>query len=336
MLDALEDRIMRMASIPGVIGIILAIATSTSVPAAGPEWPKSLTLATASPGGVYYLYGGALTQLLTEKLGIDVNHLPTQGPVHNVKLVESGGAQLGMVTMGIALQGWKGTGDWTGGQQFRRMRAIFPMYDTPFQVVVLSRSGISSIEQLDKKRIGVGPRAGTAGTYVPAIMKVLGISPQIDNGSFANMAKALFAGRVDAIVTLTAAPLPAIQEAESKEPIAFIRLSPEQIESVRKAMPELNNSTLSARTYPSQDKDYTTFGVYNFMVGLDDLPDDLVYQAVKVVFENQSRLLKAHPVASETVPQNVVKNTFLPLHPGAVRYYREIGFSIPDSLVPTN
>ena len=152
------------------------------------------------------------------------------------------------------------------------MRAIFPMYDTPFHAVVLSRSGISSIEQLDKKRIGVGPRAGTGDTYVPAIMKVLGIDPQISNGSFANMAKELFAGDVDAIVTLTGAPLPAIQEAGSREPITFIRLSPEQIESVRKAIPELNSSTISARTYPSLDKDYTTFGVYNFIVGRDDLP----------------------------------------------------------------
>jgi uncharacterized protein len=76
--------------------------------------------------------------------------------------------------------------------------------------------------------------------------------------------------------------------------------------------------------------------VYNFAVGRADLPDDLVYQLVKATFENQPRLVKAHSAASETLPQNVVKNTFLPFHPGAVRYYREIGMSIPDSLVPMN
>lgn len=84
---------------------LLAIATSTSVPAVGPDWPKSLTLATASPGGVYYVYGEELAHILTEKLGVAVNPLPTQGPVHNVKLVETGGAQLGMITMGVGLQG---------------------------------------------------------------------------------------------------------------------------------------------------------------------------------------------------------------------------------------
>lgn len=84
------------------------------------------------------------------------------------------------------------------------------------------------------------------------------------------------------------------------------------------------------------DKDYATVGVYNFAIARADVPDDLIYQVVKAVHENQPRLVKAHSTAKETVPQNVVKNTFLPFHPGAIRYYREIGIKIPDMLVPTN
>src|ERR1700680_2701421 len=130
---------MRVGSLVTVLGTMLAIGASTSAPAASPDWPKSLTLGTASPGGVYYIYGEELAQILTEKLGIAVNPLPTQGTVHNVKLVDSGGMQLGLITRGVALQGWNGTGDWTGGKQFRNMRALFPMYDTPFQAVALQR-----------------------------------------------------------------------------------------------------------------------------------------------------------------------------------------------------
>jgi TRAP-type uncharacterized transport system substrate-binding protein len=76
--------------------------------------------------------------------------------------------------------------------------------------------------------------------------------------------------------------------------------------------------------------------VPNFVIGRADLPDDLVHQLVKASFENQPRLVKATLAASDTLPQNVVKNTFLPFHPGAVRYYREIGISIPETLAPTN
>jgi uncharacterized protein len=315
------------------VACLLAIGASTSIRAAGPDWPKSLTLGTASPGGVYFVYGEELAKILTEKLGIHVNPFPTQGPVHNVKLIESGGAQIGLITMGVGLQGWIGTGDWSGGTRFRSMRALFPMYDTTFQFVALRRSGISTIAMMDKLDIGAGPRAGTSGTYVPAILKALGISDQIGYGSWVDTFKDLVAGRYNAIVVTGGAPFPAAKELEAKEPLTFISLSPKESDAIRKAMPELSPSTIAAGTYSSLDKDYSTVGVYNFAIGRADLPDDLVYQLVKAVFDNRPRLVKASSSANETLPQNVTKDTFLPLHPGAVRYYREIGIKIPSGPV---
>jgi TRAP transporter TAXI family solute receptor len=326
---------MRVGSLVTVIGTLLAIGASTSVPAASPDWPKSLTLGTASPGGVYYIYGEELAQILTEKLGIAVNPLPTQGTVHNVKLVDSGGMQLGLITMGVGLQGWNGTGDWTGGKQFRNMRALFPMYDTPFQAVALQRSGIATLAQLDNKRVGGGPRGGTSGTYIPAIVKVLGISAEINHGSWNAMITELLAGHLDAFLAVIGAPMPAVEKAEA-QPFTFVDLSPEQIEAIRKAMPEFSPSKITAGTYRFLERDHITVGVYNFAIGRADLPDDLVYQLVKAAFENQPRLVKAHPAARDTLPQNAVKNSFLPFHPGAARYYREIGITIPETLAPTN
>jgi len=327
---------MRMRSLLGVIGALLAIGISTSVPAASPEWPKSLTLVTSSPGGPFYIYGEALANILTEKLDVSVNPFPTQGSVHNTKLLDSGGAQLGFIAMGVGLQGWNGTGDWTNGKRFRTMRALFPMFDSPLQAVLLRRSGVSALAQLDNKRIGIGPKANALETYIRPILKVLGISAEISNGSHALMASELLAGRLDAYVTLQGAPVPSIEEAAAKEPLTFIGFSSEQMEAIRKAMPEFSPSNIAAGTYRFLDKDYSTIGMFNFAVGRADLPDDLVYQLVKAVFENQPRLVKANPAASETLPQNVMKNTFLPFHPGAVRYYREIGISIPEPLVSTN
>ncbi len=327
---------MRIGPLFGVIATLVAIGTPTSAPAADPNWPKSLTLVTASPGGVYYIYGDELAKILTEKLGIPVNPLPTQGTLHNVKLVESGTAQIGMITMGVGLEGWNGSADWTKGQKFRQMRALFPMYDTPFQPAVLRRSGITTFAQLDKKRIGIGPRAGTSGTYIPEILKVLGISAEIVNGPHELMGTELLAGRLDAYVSMLGAPTPTLAKVEASEPIRFLSLSAEQVEALRKAMPEMSIAKVRVGTYRSLDKDYVTLGVYNFAIGRADLPDDLVYQLVKAVFENQPRLVKIHSAARETIPQNVDKNTFMPFHPGAARYYREIGIKIPELLGPTN
>jgi TRAP transporter TAXI family solute receptor len=326
---------MRARSLIGIIGILFALASS-GVLAAEPNWPKSLTLGTASPGGVYYIYGDALAHILTEKLSVQVNPFPTQGSIHNVKLIESGGAQLGLITMSTGLEGWKGSAAWTKGQKFRKIRALFPMYDNPFQAVVLQRSGITTFAQLDKKRIGVGPRAGNGATYGPTIFKIVGISPDMAYGSYDDMGADLLAGRIDALLTLLGAPVPAIQRVDAKEPVTFLSLSPEQMEAVRKAIPDFGPAKIAAGTYRLMDKDYITVGVPNFVIGRADLPDDLVYQLVKATFENQPRLVKATPAASNTLAQNVVKNTFMPFHPGALRYYREIGIKIPELRVPTN
>ena len=104
--------------------------------------------------------------------------------------------------------------------------------------------------------------------------------------------------------------MPAIQEAEAKEPVTFLGLSPEQIEAIRKAMPEFGPSKIAAGTYLSLDKDYVTIGMFNFAIGRADLPDDLVYQLVKAVFENQPRLVESYAGGKR--------------HPPAERYERHL------------
>jgi TRAP transporter TAXI family solute receptor len=108
--------------------------------------------------------------------------------------------------------------------------------------------------------------------------------------------------------------------------------SPDQVAKVREAFPELTPSLIPAGTYPSLTTDYRSFGLYNFAIVNEALPDDLVYKIVKAVFEHHQELVEAHPAAKETIAANVDRDTFLPFHPGAVRYYREIGVDIPAAL----
>ena len=99
--------------------IVAAIGWMSEARSAEPNWPATLTIATASPGGTYYTYGEGLAKILTRVLRLPVAARPTEGPSENIRLIEEGDAQLGFVTMGVALQGWNGTGDWTGGKEFR-------------------------------------------------------------------------------------------------------------------------------------------------------------------------------------------------------------------------
>ena len=130
-----------------------------------PNWPDQIVIGTASPGGTYYVYGEGLAEILTRALDLPVVPLATEGPTQNIELLEAGKAELGFVTIGVAVQAWNSTGIWVGKKPARSMRAIFPMYDTPFQFAVLQESGIRSIAELAGKRVGVGPRGGTSAAY---------------------------------------------------------------------------------------------------------------------------------------------------------------------------
>jgi TRAP transporter TAXI family solute receptor len=319
-----------------VLAFLAVALFAPSMGAGEPGWPKSIAIGTASPGGTYYVYGQALADILGGELGIEVTAEATQGSSRNIILLETGQATLGMITMGIGWEAWNGTGEWTKGRRFRAMRAILPMYDSPFTIAVPKRLGLKSLGDLAGKRLGAGPRAGTSGTYFPEIFKAFGIPVTFIYGSLEEMASQVIGGQLDGVALATGVPVPALLEVEAKEPLEFIPFTPEQLGTLMRLMPELSASTLPRASYPSLTVDYPTVGHFNFVVAHKDLPEDLVYRAVKAVYDNHERLVRAHPAGRETVAANISRDTFLPLHPGAVRYYREIGVALPAELVTAN
>ena len=300
--------------------------------AAEPGWPRSIAIATASPGGTYYVYGQALADILGSALGIEVTAQATQGSTRNIILIETGHAALGLITMGIGWEAWNGSGAWTKGQRFRSMRAILPMYDSPFQIAVAKRLGVESFEQLAGKRIGAGPRGGTSGAYFPRIFEMLKIPAVVSYGSIEETMSQIAAGQLDGVVLATGVPIPALYKLDQEQGMEYVPFTAEQIEILRHQMPELTDSTIASGAYPSLTSDYHTVGLFNFVVANKDLPEDLVYRIVKTVFDEHAQLVKAHSAAGETIPANISRDTFLPIHPGALRYYREIGIDVPADL----
>ena len=305
------------------IAVVLMVlfGLSNASRSAEPDWPETLTIGTASPGGTYYTYGEGLARLLSRKLGLPVFARPTEGAAENIKLLESGDIQLAFVTLGIAQQGWNGTADWTGGRQFRTARALFPMYDTPFQFVVTSESPLHSIADLSGKQVGIGPTGGTGGIYTPLMFKALNIAAPFVTGSWADLAGQLTARKLDALVVVAGIPVPEVAELEKKGNARYLTLSPSQRVTVRLALPEMTASFIPAGSYPSLRRDYQTLGIYNFAVARPDLPDSLAYAIVDAVFNNHDDMMQIHPAAAETVPANFTRNTVLPFHVGAARWY---------------
>ena len=312
----------RMAVVAWTAGLVVLLA---SLPAlaqtARPSWPETLTIGTGSPGGTYHVYGAGLARLLTRELGLQVLTRPSEGPTENIKLLEAGEVQLAFVTLGVAQQGWNASADWTGGRQLRAMRAMFPMYDTPFQFLVKNDAPAQTIGDLAGRRVGIGPQGGTGGIYTPLILKALKVETTLVPGTWSELAAGLSGGQLDALIAVGGVPLPEVLDLDRRGAVRSLGLTPAQTVALRLALPELAASTIAAGTYPSLRRHYQTVGVYNFAVAHSRLPDDLVYAILEAVFAGNEELMAAHPAAAETVPANFTRNAVLPFHGGATRWF---------------
>jgi uncharacterized protein len=309
----------------------VTLVASLTVPAAAQS--KSVTIGTGSRGGTYFVYGGVIAGVLNEKLGGNVSTQVSQGPNQNIVLVDSRKVELGMVTMGVALQAWNGLGRWAPGKKYTNIRALFPMYDTPFHFVTTDKTGIKSVAELNGKTVGVGPLLGTPGTYYPLIFDALGLRVETRNGSVNDMVDQLEDGSSDAVAMAAGVPVPAFSEIAAKRPVRFFTFTDAERATLKQAFPELSEAVIPRGSYKPLTEDLKTLGIFNFFIAHKDMPEDLAYRITKAVLESNDAVVKGHPAGRQTVVENWDRNTFLPFHPGAVRYYREKGITIPAKLI---
>ena len=173
------------------------------------------------------------------------------------------------------------------------MRAVFPMYDTPFQFMTLQRSGILTVSDLTDKRVGIGPQGGTTGIYMPEFFKVLKVNPISRTGSWSELAAAMEAGTLDALAVGAGVPFPEFANLEKRNKVRYLPLAASQVVALRLALPELGASVVPAGSYPSLTRHYQTVGLYNFVVAHRTLPDDLVYSIAEAVFANHDEMSRS-------------------------------------------
>lgn len=313
----------------------MAAATLLAVPASAQDregWPTSLTIGTASQGGTYFIYGTGLAGLITESLGVNASGEVTGGPVQNATLVETGDHQIGLVTMGPAYEAWVGESELAPGVEHKSLRALFPMYQTPFQAVALKSSGIESLADLQGKRVSVGPAGGTAATYWPRFFEINGITADISYSGANDAVSQVKDGLIDAFAFAAGVPIAAFAQIAAENPVNIFAFTGDEAAKILEARPELSAFDIPGGLYEGYPDQQGTVSLWNFAVAHQEMPESLAYEITKLVMENNDRMLAIHATAAETIAANTDKNSFLPYHPGAVRYYEEAGISIPDEL----
>ena len=322
----------RMVTVVFALALVLVLLGGAPAPAK----TTFISIGTGGTGGIYYPYGGGVAEIWSKHVkGIKAVAEVTGASVENVKLAHKGETVVGEVMGDVALAGYQGTGKFKGKKH--NILAMAIMYPNLMQVVTSKDSGITSIEQIKGKKISSGSAGSGTNFMSEAVFKALGISKDSYTDSrltFTGNANALRDGTIDVGFWVVGPGTSSIMDLATTRDIRIIGVTPEQTKKILESNKTYSAVELAGGVYKGVDKPVSTIGVWNVMICQASLSEDLVYSLVKALYENQDYLLKIHPSASYTTPENAVKYSSLPLHPGLIKYLKEKGLEVPQNLMP--
>lgn len=308
------------------LGLLVAAAILVNSPNTHAN-PPSINILTGGTSGVYYPLGMSLSDLYGESIeGSTTSVRATKASVENLNLLQIARGQLAFALGDSVADAWKGNEDAGFRAPRDRLRAIAGIYPNYIQIVASQASGIRSLEDLRGKRISVGaPRSGTE-LNARAIFKAAGLSykdmGQVEFKPYAESVELIEKGQLDATLQSAGLGMAAIRELAERMPITFVAI-PEQV--VSRIGGAYQPGIIPAGTYRGQASAVTTATITNLLVSQTSVSDDLAYQMTRLLFENLGRLAEAHPAAKDIQLERATNGLPIPLHPGAERFYREVG-----------
>ncbi|CAK1953896.1 TAXI family TRAP transporter solute-binding subunit [Photobacterium swingsii] len=293
-----------------------------------------ITIGTGSVTGVYYPTGGAICKLVNKdrkehKVRCSVES--TGGSIYNVNTMRAGELDFGIVQSDWQYHGYNGTSKFTDQGPYKKLRAVFSLHTEPFNIIARADSGINGVKDLKGKRVNIGnPGSGDRAT-MGVVMDALGWT----NADFklaaelkgSERSQALCDNKIDAFIYMVGHPNGSIKEATTSCDAKLVSAQGAEIDKIVADNPYYAKSTVPGGMYKGTDNDVNSFGVAATLVSSTDVSDDVVYAVVKSVFENFDTFKRLHPAFANLKPEQMVKDGLsIPLHPGAVRYYKEKGY----------
>lgn len=311
----------------------LAAATAFGAVGAMAQDQTFITIGTGGVTGVYYPTGGAICRLVNrgrKDHGIRCGVESTGGSVFNINAIRGGELDFGVAQSDWQFHAFNGTSRFEEQGAFEGLRAVFSVHPEPFTVVARADAGISSFEDLQGKRVNVGnPGSGQRGTMEVLMaemgwdMDVFAVASELQA---AEQSQALCDNNIDAMVYTVGHPSGSIQEATTACDSVLVNVSNDATAALIEANPFYRAATVPGGMYRGNDNDTMTFGVGATFVSSTDVPEAVVYEVVKAVFENIDQFRSLHPAFANLDPSEMATDGLsAPLHPGAEKYYREAG-----------
>lgn len=292
-----------------------------------------VTIGTGGVTGVYYPTGGAICRLVNKSRkdhGIRCSVESTGGSVYNLNTIAEGELDMGVAQSDWQYHAYNGTSKFADQGPNKKLRAVFSVHPEPFTVVARADSGITNFDDIKGKRVNIGnPGSGQRGT-MDVVMEAKGMS--VDDLKLASelkaseQASALCDNKVDAMVYVVGHPNGSIKEATTSCASVLVNVDGPAIEELIAERPYYRTATIPAGMYRGNSEDTLTFGVGATFVSSADVPENVIYNVVKAVFDNFEEFKRLHPAFSVLKKEEMVKDGLsAPLHDGAKKYYKEVG-----------
>lgn len=295
--------------------------------------PKIMTIGTGGVTGLYYAAGGAVCRLVNKdraRHGHRCTVEATGGSVANIQALQGGTLDFGVTQSDAQFQAIKGVKAFDG-KPVPDLRAVFSLHPEPLTLVVRKEAHIKGLADLKGKRVNIGnPGSGTRAS-VDELMAAKGLRASdftaVSELKADEHGAALCDHKIDAFFYVVGHPSANIQGPMTTCGAQLVSITGPAVDQLVSANAFYAAARIPAKTYPSQGVELDTYGVLATIVTSAQKPDDEVYLLVKSVFDNLDEFKKLHPAFAGLRPEKMVKaGLSAPLHPGALKYYKEKGW----------
>mgnify|MGYP000900318052 FL=1 len=311
----------------------VAVAAALFAGTAATAQERFITIGTGGQTGVYFVVGQSICRLVnrgTAEHNLRCTAPSTGGSIANINAIAAGDMDMGVAQSDWQFHAFNGSSEFEGNAM-PDLRAVFSVHGEPFTVVARADAGIASFADLVGKRVNVGnPGSGQRAT-LDVVLAALGMS--VDDFSLASelaaaeQSAALGDNNVDAIIYTVGHPNGSIQEAASTTETVLVPVTGPEIDQLIADNPYYAAASIPGGMYDGSPNDTPTFGVKATFVTSANVPDDVVYEVVKAVFDNFDRFRGLHPAFANLNEADMITDGLsAPLHPGAEKYYRERGW----------
>ena len=285
----------------------------------------------ASIVGVYYQVALQISNLMNKNMGDKYNYIgrPTGGSVFNINAIIRETFDFGVAQSDRNYQAFNGLADWDG-KPVTNMRSVFSMHAETVMLVTRKDTGIKTVADIKGKRINIGNPGSGQRFNAEEVLAIYGIDQEKDIRAEGlqqhEASRALVDRKIDAFFYTVGNPSAAIEEPAQSTDIVMVPLDHPEIKKLADEKPYYVFTNIPAGTYRGVDYDVPTYAVTATVISHENVPDEVVYDMVKTVFERLNDLKGSHAAFRNLDPKLMLQGLSAPFHPGAIKYYKEKGW----------